>query len=184
MANVNNPIISVAVSMNDKVFSRFAAFDVFILSGRGRMLLGFFVLMLTLALANLYTDAALLFWILLIIGVFVPLSFLVRFRASTVQQINRFHLEEPKEVYHLDFFEEGKSFALTITDQKEQRVAYSGMHGAYLTKDAIYLYKEKTQAYIVPVSQIGEAQAAALWALLEKKLPAEKLHAKPNLFKA
>ena len=181
---MKKPSISITVSMDDKVFSSFSSFDVFIMAGRGRMLLGFFVLMTTLALINFYTDAALLFWILIIIGGFVPLSFLVRYRASTVQQINRFHLEEPKDVYCLDFFEEDKSFALTITDQPTQRIAYSSMHGAYRTKRAIYLYVKKTQAYIVPVAQLGEERAKALWALLEKKLPADKLYAKPTILRA
>ena len=166
--------VSLNVLMNDKVFSRFAAFDTLVRTRRWMKLLAFFMLMLGLALVNLFTGAPLLFWILLVIGCFSTLSSLFQFGASVKQQTRRFHLEKPKPVYRLSFPMEGDAFTLQITDQEEKSIVWPSLYGAYRTKSAIYLYTEKNQAYIVPFSQLNEGDPQRLWALVANRVSADK----------
>lgn len=164
--------LSVNVMMDAKVFSHFAHFDVFTLTGRGRRMAAIAGILVSLAIMNYATDAALLGTVILLIGVFILLSFLIRYRASTVEQINRFRLNDPKPVYRIDFPQEGAALRLAITDQPEQEIAFADLYGVYRTTHAVYLYKEKTQAYIVPLSQLPQGMEQPLWKYLCARVPA------------
>ena len=48
-------------------------------------------------------------------------------------------------------------------------------HGAWRTAQAVYLYINATQAYLLPAEEIPGGVDAA-WTLLGEHLPAEKLH--------
>lgn len=169
--------ITVNVQMDDRVFSDFAAFDSIVLPRRWQKVALFVGVMLALALLNLFTGAQLLFWVLLIIGLITPLSFLIQFRQSIVAQIKRFRLETPKPVYRLTFPPEGETFQMQATDQPEQTLAWHDLAGAYLTRKALYLYAAPRQAYIVPLHQLQPGEGATLWAMARQSVAQGKARA-------
>ena len=167
---------AIDVKMTEKVFFRFSRFEVFIRSRQWLRLFAFFLVMASLAILNLVTDASLLFWILLAIGVIVPASFLIRYRASNVMQSRRFHLDEPKNIYRIEFPEKGGSFHVAVADQGVRNFRYKGIDAAYRTSNAIYLYVKKGEAYLVPCDQLEGVSADALWSFLGERIPKEKMH--------
>lgn len=169
---MSETLISLTVQMDEQVFRRFAFFDSLLLSRKWLTLAAFFAAMLILALVNLFTGAALLFWILLGIGLLTPAAFLVQFAQSVRAQALRFRLDKPKPVYRFVFSPGEAVFTLQITGQAAKTLRYAALYGAYRTRHALYVYTERTQAYIIPTSQLATEEVTRLWGLFVENAPA------------
>ena len=167
--------LRIAVVMDAKSFSDFAFFDEVVLSGKWVKVLAFVIVIIVLAVINLFTNAALLFWVLLLLGILTPMAFYLQFRRSVFAQITRFQLETPKPVYSILLQKAAPTFQLHIEGQEPQEVSWNTLVGAYKTRAAVYLYTGAKRALLIPNSQVGDEGAELLWALVEEMVPANKI---------
>lgn len=115
-------------------------------------------------------GAAMLGTVLLLVGIGMPVFYLLSFAASLFLQIRKQKL--PRMVY-----------TLTLTNTKEfhieneaEKVDYpwKKVHHVYRGKTATYLYATPARAFILPHYFVEEG-TEELWKLISKKLPAERL---------
>ena len=79
----------------------------------------------------------------------------------------------PRPFYRLQLDDEGLSVWMAGEQDKPEasrKYAWHDMHLAYRTPNAIYLYVQQNQAYLLNDS------LDAAWSLLQAFLPAERLH--------
>lgn len=178
-----NSVLSVPVQLDAGMFRDFAAFDVLRRQKRWQRPLVFAVLMLAFAVVcftqvGVREGAALVGGVMAVIGLGLPLVYFVMFFRSVNQQARKMGLTTPKDVYRVELGAEGvRMWPAGRQDQQEAaaRHSWAELYGAWRTPEAIYLYINRTQAYLLPAEQIpGGAQAA--WMMLADHLPAEKLH--------
>ena len=115
-------------------------------------------------------GAVMLGTVLLIVGLGMPLTYFAMFFCSLYKQIRIQKL--PRTVYTLTLTE-GKEIHI---ENETEKVDYpwKKVHHAYRGKTAVYLYATPARAFILP-HYYAEGGADALWKLISKKLPADKL---------
>ena len=117
------------------------------------------------ALAQAYYDA------LDVVALGVPAVYFWTFFHSLSLQIKKMGL--PRPFYRLLLDDEGLSVWMAGEQDKPEasrKYAWHDMHLAYRTPNAIYLYVQQNQAYLLNDS------LDAAWSLLQASLPAERLH--------
>ena len=158
--------ISVSVQMDAASFHDFAAFDLLRHRKAWHRPLAFTAILLVsagfcLSQVGQKDGAALLTVVLAVVALGVPAVYFWTFFHSLSLQIKKMGL--PRPFYRLLLDDEGLSEA-------SRKYAWHDMHLAYRTPNAIYLYVQQNQAYLLNDS------LDAAWSLLQASLPAERLH--------
>lgn len=176
-------VLSVPVQIDTAIFRDFAAFDVWTRQKRWQRPLVFAVILLIGAVVCFTQvgkrDGALLLGsVLTLVGVGLPLVYVIMFYRSVSRQAKRMGLAAAKDAYRVELDETGVCMRPAGAQDKEAEAVtrtWDQVYEAWRTPGAIYLYVTATQAYLLPVEQIpGGADRA--WELLGRCLPAEKLH--------
>ena len=168
--------ISVSVQMDAASFHDFAAFDLLRHHKAWHRPLVFTAILLVSACVCLSQvgqkdGAALLTVVLAVVALGVPAVYFWTFFHSLSLQIKKMGL--PRPFYRLLLDDEGLSVWMAGEQDKPEasrKYAWHDMHLAYRTPNAIYLYVQQNQAYLLNDS------LDAAWSLLQAFLPAERLH--------
>lgn len=172
MQNTECRVVSV---INDKIFRNFALFDTFVKQKHWRSPAIFAAIMLISASACFFMrdareGAMTLCTVLALIGVALPVVYVISFFGSVNRQINKLKLKEGKAAYTSDL----KEYGITVSSGEEKaELKWEALHFAYLAKDCIYLYVTPKRAYLLP--NVGaEPNPEALWSLITARLGSEK----------
>ena len=109
--------------------------------------------------------------VLAVVALGVPAVYFWTFFHSLSLQIKKMGL--PRPFYRLLLDDEGLSVWMAGEQDKPEasrKYAWHDLHLAYRTPNAIYLYVQQNQAYLLNDS------LDAAWSLLQASLPAERLH--------
>lgn len=168
--------ISVSVQMDAASFHDFAAFDLLRHHKAWHRPLVFTAILLVsagvcLSQVGQKDGAALLTVLLAVVALGVPAVYFWTFFHSLRLQIKKMGL--PRPFYRLLLDDEGLSVWMAGEQDKPEasrKYAWHDMHLVYRTPNAIYLYVQQNQAYLLNDS------LDAAWSLLQASLPAERLH--------
>lgn len=168
--------ISVSVQMDAASFHDFAAFDLLRHRKAWHRPLAFTAILLAsagvcLSQVGQKDGAALLTVVLSVVALGVPAVYFWTFFHSLRLQIKKMGL--PRPFYRLTLDDAGLSVWMAGEQDKPEPTRsypWHDLHLAYRTPNAIYLYVQQTQAYLLNDS------LDAAWSLLQAFLPAERLH--------
>lgn len=168
--------IAVSVQMDAKTFRDSVIFDLFHHRKRWRSPLIFTCILLAssgicMTQIGKRDGAGLLTAVLAIIALGIPAVYFGKFFYDLSKQIKKMNL--PRPFYRLEV----DSTALRVWTAGQQdkaqpttQYALDSLHCVYRTENAIYLYVQPTQAYLL------NENLEKFWAALSSALPAEKLH--------
>ena len=168
--------ISVSVQMDAASFHDFAAFDLLRHHKAWHRPLVFTAILLVsagfcLSQVGQKDGAALLTVVLAVVALGVPAVYFWTFFHSLSLQIKKMGL--PRPFYRLELDAAGLSVWMAGEQNKTEptnRYTWNTVYCAYRTKEAVYIYVQKNQAYLLNDS------LDAAWSLLQASLPAERLH--------
>ena len=168
--------ISISVQMDAASFHDFAAFDLLRHHKAWHRPLVFTAILLVsagfcLSQVGQKDGAALLTVVLAVVALGVPAVYFWTFFHSLSLQIKKMGL--PRPFYRLLLDDEGLSVWMAGEQNKTEptnRYTWNTVYCAYRTKEAVYIYVQKNQAYL-----LNESMDAA-WSLLGSTLPAASLH--------
>ena len=168
--------ISVSVQMDAASFHDFAAFDLLRHHKAWHRPLVFTAILLVsagfcLSQVGQKDGAALLTVVLAVVALGVPAVSFWTFFHSLSLQIKKMGL--PRPFYRLELDAAGLSVWMAGEQNKTEptnRYTWNTVYCAYRTKEAVYIYVQKNQAYL-----LNESMDAA-WSLLGSALPAASLH--------
>ena len=168
--------ISVSVQMDAASFHDFAAFDLLRHRKAWHRPLVFTAILLVsagvcLSQVGQKDGAALLTVLLAVVALGVPAVYFWTFFHSLSLQIKKMGL--PRPFYRLELDAAGLSIWMAGEQNKAEptnRYTWNTVYCAYRTKEAVYIYVQKNQAYL-----LNESMDAA-WSLLGSALPAASLH--------
>ena len=168
--------VCVSVQMDEKGFRDFASFDL-LRHNKGWQRPAVFTAILLVCAGICLSQigkregAGLLTAVLTIVAIGLPAVYFGTFFSNLSKQIKKLGL--PRPFYRLLLDDEGLSVWMAGEQDKPEasrKYAWHDMHLAYRTPNAIYLYVQQNQAYLLNDS------LAAAWSLLQASLPAERLH--------
>ena len=164
----------IEVVLTEELFRRFTVFDLF---RRRKVWKGPAIWAAILCACGgicLYMShvrgASLLGFVLMLVGIGLPLSHFGNFAASMKRQILAMGLKRPQHVYTLVLTDKAKGIAVS-NDREKADYEWKIVHHVYRDVLATYLYITKERAFILPHTCLEE-DADGLWALIEKKVPA------------
>ena len=164
----------IEVILTEELFRRFTVFDLF---RRRKVWKGPAIWAAILCACGgicLYMShvrgASLLGFVLMLVGIGLPLSHFGNFAASMKRQILAMGLKRPQHVYTLVLTDKAKGIAVS-NDREKADYEWKIVHHVYRDVLATYLYITKERAFILPHTCL-EDDADGLWALIEKKVPA------------
>lgn len=167
--------ILIPAKITRPVFRRFAFFDAFYHQKHWQRPLVFALLMSAFSvpcflLRDQRQGAVLLGAVLLLVGLGLPLAYLLSFSLSLRRQMKRMDLRGERIAYTLRLEPGG----VHVTAGAETAdYPWETVHMAYRTSDCDYLYVSAGRAYLLPHGPSAEK----VWALLQSALPPEKLKA-------
>lgn len=165
--------ILIPVKITRTVFRRFAFFDAFYHQRHWQRPLLFALLMSAFSipcfvLRERREGAVLLGAVLLLVGLGLPLVYLLSFSLSLRRQMKGMDLRGERIVYTLRLEPGG----VHVTSGAETTdYSWESIHKVYHVSDCDYLYVSARQAYLLPHGSSAES----IWALLQSALPPEKL---------
>ena len=168
----------VHVRLDARAFRRFALFDAFRLKRRFvspaifcAVLMGFSFL----CMASGKEQAGLIGTILQVVGLGLPVCYVLSFLVQLHDQCKRLGLKAPRPVYTLHL---GESSLRVINDMKHEPevvLPYADLFGVWRVSGAFYLYAAPARAFILPDGQCA-LSPAELYDLLKARLPEGALH--------
>ncbi|MGN0774428.1 MAG: hypothetical protein ACI4MP_11645 [Candidatus Ventricola sp.] len=170
--------VTVHVRINAGIFRRFALFDTFRLKRRWvspAVFCAVFLAFSFLCMASGREQADLIGTILQIIGLGLPVCYVLSFMVQVHDQCRRLGLKTLRPAYTLNLC---KTELRVINDmQKEPEVVlpYASLHGVWRASGAYYLYAAPARAFILPDGQCA-LSPAELYDLLTDRLPQGALH--------
>ncbi len=171
----------VDVWLDEKTYRSFAVFDGLIRTGSWRRpawFAGVFTALaaVSFAVAALRQQGWLLGAVLLLVGLGLPASYFGRFFGSVNQRVRRLRLDKgSRRAYCLSLEEQPGSLLVTAPPAAPLTFSLQEAFGAWLRKDAIYLYVQEEKVYILPETCAPEG-LGPLWARLHALMPADRLH--------
>ncbi len=168
-----NQTLIVPAQISVRTFCRFAVFDTFYRQKRWRAPALFGILMLAFALVCFaFRDgrdgAVLQGVVLLAVGLGLPAVYVISFLLSVRKQGRHMGLDGVRTAYTLHLRDEGIQ---VVSDKGMAEFQWEQLFCVYRVPGCIYLYVSQQRAFLLPEAGPGRA----VWALLMKKLPAEKL---------
>lgn len=175
-------IITAHVKINARIFRRFALFNTFRLQKKWKAPALFAAIFLIFAqvcfmLESRAGQAAMIGTVLLLIGIGLPLAYVLSFVLQVRDQAKALGLKALRPVYTLNM---GPSELRVLNDMKpepEARFTWASLHGVYRAEGAYYLYVTPAKAFILPDGQCS-LSPAALHDFFAGILPKDKLHGK------
>lgn len=164
--------ILIPAKITREVFRRFAFFDAFYHQKHWQRPLVFALLMSAFSvpcflLRDRRQGAVLLGAVLLVVGLGLPLAYLLSFALSLRRQMKRMDLRGERIAYTLRL----ESAGVHVTAGTETAdYPWETVHMVYRVPGCDYLYVGPRQAYLLPHG----ASAEKVWGLLESALPREK----------
>ena len=167
--------ILVPAKINETVFRRFAFFNTFYHQKHWQRPLLFALLMSVFSIPCFLfhgrrQGAVLLGAVLLVVGLGLPLAYLLSFYLSLRRQMKRMDLRGERIVYTLRL-EPGGVHVTAGTETADY--PWESIYMAYRVSDCDYLYVSAERAYLLPRG----ASSEKVWQLLQSALPPEKLRA-------
>lgn len=167
--------ITVQSVIDEACFTEFALFDVMRRQKRWQRPALFAVFfaapsLLAFSRRGQAEQAALLGWVLLIVGLTLPLVYIANFFFSVRRQARRLRGAGPAYTLSLD------GAGLTV-DKGEQSlsVPWEGLYAVYRLKHSICLYTDAQHAFLLPQS-CGEEICSSAWKLIQENTEREKRH--------
>lgn len=167
--------MTIEVNLSGSEFRSFTVFDVLKRrkQWRGPML---FALILGVSALLCFTrsqvrGAILLGNVLLTVGLGLPCIYFSYFFSSISRQIRQQGLTRPQHVYTVTL-EDKKKGILADNHREKLEYEWKSVHHAYRNLTATYLFLTAQRALILPHTCVEDPDA--LWALITKRLPAEK----------
>ena len=116
-------------------------------------------------------GAVLLGFVLLVIGLGMPIVYFASFFASLKKQVKLQNLNPPRLVYTLQFEEDSE--VLEISNDKESaRYRWQEVFHAYYETESIYLFITKDRSFLLPLELLENSDE--VWKLIESKLGSER----------
>lgn len=168
-------VLSISVEMDAESFHKFAAFDLMRHKKAWQRPLLFTVILLVfagicLSQVGQREGAALLTVVLAVVALGVPAVWFWTFFHNLRTQIKKMGL--PRPFYRLELGEAGLDVWMAGEQDKpapSHSYPWQNLHLAYRTPDAVYLYVQQNQAYLV------NSDLDVVWNLLTEKLPPQRL---------
>lgn len=167
--------LSISVEMDAESFHKFAVFDLFRHKKAWQRPLLFAVILLAAAAICLSQvgkrdGAALLTIVLAVVALGLPAAWFGMFFHNLKTQIRKMGL--PRSFYRLELGDTRLDVWMAGEQDKAEpshQYPWNDLHMAYRTADAVYLYVQQNQAYLVNENE------DAVWAFLQGRLPADRL---------
>ena len=176
--STKNAEMVVPVSIDARIFRDFALFDSFVQKRRWRPLALFSGILLCSACAcfamrGRAEQAVLLGGILVLVGLGLPIVYVLSFLSSIRQQSKKMRLATGRHAYTLTLTaQEG----VTVSTGKEQlSYRWNELFAVYRVRQYTYVYVSPQKAFLLPDAQL-EGGAGALWQLLKGAVPAGRLY--------
>lgn len=165
--------ITMPAKIDAATFRRFALFDTFHRQKRWRAPVLFAAVMAAFAAVcfacqGSRSGAALLGAVLLTVGLGLPAVYVLSYLLSVRKQGRRLGLDGSRPAYTLRLGEDGIQ---VVSGKERAEYRWEQMFYVYRVPACIYLYVTPRRAFLLP----EDGQGGVAWALLMKKLPAEKL---------
>ena len=163
----------VKVYLDEKTFYNFAWFDMLVVKRRILPQILFFLIMVAFSCiafwrASVTVEGTFLGNALLVIGVIVPLAYMVSFYFSLQDQAKKLNLVRPQYVYTLSI---SGDTGLTVEKGEQKAVIpWKVIYALYHRKGCSYIYVNKSQAYLLPYRNV-RGNVDKLCALLDAKIP-------------
>ncbi len=169
--------VTVPVSIDAKIFRDFALFDGFFRRRRWRPLALFTGILLSSALVcflmrNRAEQAVFLGSVLALVGIGLPVAYVLSFLSSIRQQSKKMRLATGRHAYTI-FLSDSDGIAAEVG---KERLTYrwEDVFAIYHLRRATYLYVTPGKAYLLPDAQVPGG-AKLLWDLFEKSAPAGRV---------
>ena len=145
--------ITVRSHLDSRVFSDFSNFNAFRLHNRWLSLIFFPVLMIALALVHRATNNETFFWIFLILGILLPVGYLLFYSVSLRQQIRANGLDTPRHAYTVTV-----SYAGVQVENATEKASYrwDQIYRVYALGSATYIYITRARAFLLPNADLPE----------------------------
>lgn len=166
------------VKINAPVFRRFAMFDTFRLKRRWVSPAVFCAILLAFSFAGMISgkeDAHLIGTILQLIGLGLPLCYVLHFLLQVHDQCKRLGLKKPRPAYTLNWTEGELRVINDMAAEPEVRLPYASLHAVWRVSGAFYIYASPSRAFIMPDGQYP-LSPAQVWDFLKDRIPAGALH--------
>lgn len=168
--------MTIEATLTEEIFRKFTMFDMLRRRKVWRSPAIFAAILGTCAcicfLMHHVEGAVMLGCVLLIVGLGMPLVYFLTFFSSLRKQVLTLGLKRPQTFYTLSLTE--KADGIGVRNEKEQAsYKWKDVHHVYRDTLATYLYMTAQRGFILPHTCIEEGPDA-LWALIEKKVPAER----------
>jgi hypothetical protein len=168
--------ITISVIMDAESFQKFRSFDLFHHQKRWQRPLLFAAILLgssgiCLSQVGVREGASLLAVVLAMVALGLPAVYFYTFFRDLRTTIQKLGL--PRPFYRLRLDDAGLSVWMAGEQDKPQpshQYPWQDLHVAYRTPDAVYLYVQQTQAYLV-----NSEERDAVWDCLKTHLPASRL---------
>lgn len=173
-------MVTVDVKLDNQIFSKFAVFDNLLRRRQWVTLAVFTLIMLVCASICFVMRAAaehavMLGGVLIAVGLVIPMVYLGMFFRSVGLLVKAHKLEKPRLVYSLQLLDEPDGVRVSNPGGESAQYKWDAMFGVYRVAGCTYLYAAQNRAFLLPDGQV-DGGVDALWDLLEKMLPAQKLH--------
>lgn len=156
--------ILVQTQVDSKVYTDFSRFHNFIHGHRAFSLGAFPLLMIGFAIMNGLTGSWFLFGLFVVLGILMPVGYLVFYRRGVSNQIRLFGLEQNILVYSVLLDDAGLH-----VDMGEDLFDYTweALYGAYKVPPYIYLYVTKIQCFILTNENVEKGKDAGdVWNMI------------------
>jgi len=170
--------ITAHVKINSAIFRRFALFDTFRLKRRWISPAVFSLILLAfsfICMGSGKAQAELIGVLLQIIGLGLPVCYVLSFVVQVHDQCKRLSLKTLRPAYTLNFTESELRVINDMNREPEVKIPYASLYGVFRVNGAFYIYAAPSRAFILPDGQYP-VSAAKLWAFLKDRLPHNMLH--------
>ena len=168
--------ITVKVKLDEKIFKRFAVFDMFILRKKWIRPVAFFLLMAAFAAAALVIgkeQSGMIAAVLLVVGTGLPIVYAGTFLSQVNMQAAAQKLKPAREVYTVTLREEGIAAENSRKEEGTQEITWEQAVRAFRRKGCIYLYVAPGRAFLLPAKQ-ADAPDHEVWAFIREHLGEDK----------
>jgi len=177
---VSTPV-TVHVRMNARIFRRFAMYDTFCLKRRFIAPALFAVIFIAFAAAAFVvtgnSQASLIGNLLLIIGLGLPLAYVLHFLLQIHDQCKRLGLKILRPAYTLNMHEEELRIINDINPEPEVVLPWNSLYGVWRSEFAFYIYANPSRAFILPDGQYA-LSPGQMYDFLYQRLPSGNMHGK------
>ena len=167
--------------LDEKTFRRFTVFDILSRRRYWKSPVIFATILSVCAivcfLMHRVDGAILLGFVLLAVGLGMPVVYFITFFSSLKRITKGQDLNPPRLVYTLDI-SDGDSFSVR-NDKEEARYDWRKTYAAYRDNDCVYLFITQDKAFLLPESCAAEG-FDALWSLIREKVGKDKCKAIRN----